>query len=376
MNDFLNRLNERFQVNIPTVLPEDTTVDAWLSHRERLKAFFQDQVYGVMPDYDKENSTATVVANHTLNTGSTRTDYEMNIPLAAGNFKFEWQLYLPASAKEPVPVLLFITRDDWTLRHVKMGTINEYFPLHMILDSGFGLATVNVSQAAEDDADHFFNSGKGIYPLLNIPKDQGNRIGALGIWAFTASRVMDALEQIPAVRAEQVAVIGLSRLGKTALVTGAFDERFQMTISINSGHGGAALSRLKTGETVKIINDAFPHWFCPNYKNYADREKDLPVDQHQLLALVAPRLLYITSSETDDWADPESEYRSAKLAATVYEKIYDLSGLIVEGDDRSATMTDAVYQDGHVAYHRRTGDHGLNRFDWRAVIAFAKKKGW
>ena len=374
MSDLLQRLNKRFGIKLPELLHGASDPGTWEERRREIREQFQTHVYGRFPAYNPADTKWVERQTVVLPTGgNSRTDYTLTVPMGGGEFSYDMELYLPARANGPVPVFLFITSDHWALLHVKNGTINEYFPLKYILHSGFGIACVDVMQLAADDADAFF-SDNGFRSLLRDTGEPNERLGALGIWAFGAMRVMDVLAQNSRVDATKVSVIGLSRLGKTALVAGAFDDRFAMTVSVNSGQGGAALSMLKEGESLKGITAAFPHWFCANYSDYGERPDTLPVDQHALLALVAPRLLYITSSEQDSWADPVSEFRSAKLASAVYSTVYGMQGLEIEGDDWDAIDTGRLYQDGQVAYHRRVGEHGLNRFDWGAVVVFAEKK--
>lgn len=394
MKDLRQRLNERYNVDIPDILAGSRNPAGWEQRRSELKEAFSREVYGRFPEYDPSKTKWEPKEEQTIYGGTKLVVYRVQVPLkslaapegesgseadsdsvSVDSFDFEFELYTPAGRDQHLPTFVFITRDDWALNHVKHGDIREYFPLNEIMERGFALAAVNVSQAASDHAESYF-SDPGLRNRIGQDLEANDRIGALGLWAFNAMRVADVLNQIDACDNSRIAVIGLSRLGKSSLLAGAFDDRFSMTVSVNSGHGGSALARLKEGETTRIINQSFPHWFCPNYSAYADRENELPIDQHCLLALVAPRLLYITSSENDSWADPESEYRSAKLASTVYETIYDLPGLTADGDDRLAVETDSLCQEGTIAYHRRSGDHGLNRFDWMAVLDFAQKNGW
>ena len=180
---------------------------------------------------------------------------------------------------------------------------------------------------------------------------------------------MDYIETLNEIDKENIAIVGHSRLGKTALLTGAFDERFKYTISNDSGQSGAAISRNKVGEKIKCICERFPYWFCDNYKKYSDNEDILPFDQHYLLSLIAPRNLYIASASKDLWADPKSEFLCGVETNSVYE-LYNKKGLVHEN---KYPAPDTKLLGGCIGYHLREGSHYLSRYDWNIFIEYIKK---
>ena len=211
---------------------------------------------------------------------------------------------IPNSAKGPVPLFMIF---GW-------GFMNEMFPTDRLLDNGYGVAILNTFEGCPDSKDAYV---KGVIPAYYDEKQtyrRPNEWGCLAAWAFEASRLLDYFQNDAQVDAKRVAVLGHSRLGKAALWAGAQDKRFAMIIPVNSGCGGGALSRRMFGETVWAMNKSFPYWTCDNYQQFNLREQYMPFDQHSVIALCAPRPIYLATAEKDTWGDPKGEFLAGKAA--------------------------------------------------------------
>jgi hypothetical protein len=252
------------------------------------------------------------------------------------------------------------------------GATAHRWPVEMMLGRGYAMATAYYGDTFPDRPD-----GRAASALVSLGRPIADDLpadepGAIATWAWQLSRILDWLVTLPEIDPTRVMVVGHSRLGKTALLAGALDERFAMVVSNDSGCGGAALSRRNYGESVRRITTVFPHWFCPAFATFAARETELPCDQHTLLALTAPRPLYIASAVDDWWADPRGEFLAAVAAEPVW-KLFGRRGLVTEGlagDDWPQPDTPVG---DTIGYHIRSGSHDLLPYDWERFADHADR---
>ena len=288
-----------------------------------------------------------------------------------GEGEIVFTAFLPL-AKKPVPAFLLIAQyDPDTIMRILGHGRGARMPVDFLLRSGFAAVAFDSNGAAQDDPSNMTN---GVFRVYGPQPRTETSWGALSAWAWGASRIMDWIETQPEIDSRHVAVCGLSRCGKAALVAGATDERFALTCEACSGCGGAKLNRmdLPKSEHIEQITRACPHWFARAFDVFRGRDRELPFDQHQLLQLIAPRLLVVSSATEDDWAGQPGEFESARLASPAWE-LYGLKGLVAP---TGYPAPDVLLQEGCVAYHLRTGIHDQALFDWQAYVAFARRHGW
>lgn len=366
-------MKERLQ-RLPKILvAEDgttiTTAELWeKKRRPELINMFREWIYGREPERPTRMSFKYDLLEDALTEKADQKSVTITIQGRNGIAEIHFNVFFPKQMKSPVPAFLLLDNREMAIEQIKKGEFTPFFPVEHLIENGYAAANVHISEFDPDYDDGFKNGFHGIMDSSSCPRSK-NAWATISAWAWGASLIMDYFEVDQDVDEERIALVGHSRGGKAALWAGALDQRFAMIVSNNSGNTGAAISRGKKGETIRDINTVFPHWFTENYKLFNDREYELPIDQHQLLALIAPRLLYVSSASNDDWADPESEF----LSVSLLEDVYQLYGLHSIGPS-PFPKNDISVMKGNVGYHVRTGEHNLVEFDWNCFIDFANKK--
>ena len=377
----------------PLIFNNGTSVKSkkdWEKRRSEIVQIFETEVFGAIPQWKGQmKSTLVSVKKNALDGLATRKEVRIDLTRDGRKISVMVLIYLPQNSKD-APIFLsynfggnhtttlepdVLIPDSWVSNNKMLGITDNRanekgrgsacssWPIKEIISEGFGVATVYYGDVDPDFNDGFKN---GVHELFDTKRDSASW-GSLAAWAWGLSRVMDYLETDKEVNAKKVIVMGHSRLGKAALWAGATDQRFAMTVSNNSGCGGAAISRRKFGETVGRINNSFPHWFCDNFKKYNEKEEILPIDQHELLALIAPRPVYVASAAEDLWSDPKGEFLSCVYASPVYE-LLGLKGFPVK---EMPGVSQPVI--GDISYHIRPGKHDVTLYDWQCYMNFAER---
>ncbi|MGB6546776.1 MAG: hypothetical protein WBE97_14250 [Candidatus Acidiferrales bacterium] len=362
--------------------------------RAEWQKFFTEQMYGQAPL--RPAAMRFIVADDTpdaLSGTATRKQVTILLSGDAGGPALHLLLYIPKHVRRPPVILglnfwgnqavnadpgIFLSQ-NWVESEknpwVDLSCVQDHrataacrginasqWPVETILQRGYALATVYRGDVDPDRKDGFAESLRAYYPELQNRPDNFSTIGA---WAWALSRVMDYLQTDADVDAARVAVFGWSRLGKAALWAGATDQRFAMVISNESGAGGAKLFRRDVGETILQLNTNFPYWYCANFKQYDGHDAALPFDQHIVIAMIAPRPVYIASAIENAGADPEGEFLAAVAAGPVYR--------MLGTDGLPTTQWPPVNHSvaGQIGYHVRSGGHDVTAYDWQQFLNFA-----
>jgi len=344
--------------NLPDILTmankEPVTKENWERRRHELVKILENEIYGRTPASPESVWGEEVSVDENAFAGkATYSVISICFDTLKGVFKFPVNLVVPNGIEKP-KLFVFI--------NFRPEVPDQYLPSEELVDGSFAVASFCYTDVVSDD-DDFENGLSGMYIEGERAPDAW---GKISMWAWAASRVLDVILHMRSFDRDGIAIIGHSRLGKTALWCAARDTRFQYAISNCSGCSGAALSRGKIGETIEKIYSSFPYWFCPNYQKYAGKEYEAPFDQHFLLAASAPRKVYVASAKEDSWADPESEFLSCIAASEVYSML-GMNGFV--SPDRLPWVGD-TFHDGNIGYHLRTGTHYLSRYDWNAFMAY------
>lgn len=340
---------------LPPTIPMDMTPEKWSEYRQKTIELFMREEYGITPPAPPE--VRAVKGEYEPNAWAGKADHypvKLSFDTPRGEFSFTADIILPKS-DHPLPMFLYLSFLPYPN--------GRYGPIEEIVDGGYAMATFYYNDVAADTDDGFTGGLAAMYPRENPDTDWGK----IGMWAFALSRVMDYVQTLPEIDKSRIFSVGHSRLGKTSIWCAVQDERFAGAVSNDSGSSGAAISRDKQGERVGDITRVFPYWFCGNYKKYAGNEDQMPFDQHQLLALMAPRALYVASAAEDVWSDPNSEFMAATLASDSYEML-GMHGLI--NPTRDYIDVGEHRHEGNIGYHLRKGLHFLSRDDWQQFMTY------
>lgn len=387
----------------PLVFADGTRVAtpaAWAKRKRELIDLFTEQMYGRMPGRPAEMRFKVLdVDRHALGGKATREQVAILFRGRDDGPRMDLLVYIPNAAVKIAhrpPVILGLNfwgnetvdpdpgiriSDRWVesgpsgyldLSCVKenrategcRGIDQKRWPMERILDAGYALATAYRGDVDPDRKDGFDESLRSAWPEL---AQGGDNFSTIAAWAWSMSRALDYLEGDARVDGHNVVAFGWSRLGKAAIWAGATDPRFAAVISNESGAGGAKVFHDVHGETVALLNTRFPYWFCGNFKRYNGRDAELPFDQNEVLALIAPRPLYVASAILDENADPQAEFLGA-LAVTPVYRLLGSTGL-------PASEWPAVDRPvlGRVSYHVRSGEHSVTDFDWEQYLKFCDR---
>lgn len=347
--------------------PED-----WIQKRRpEILEIMRREEYGRLPDMSDVTITMNVVAvrqgKKIMNGRAIRKTVEVEAVRNDRHFTFTFDVFIPIGEGEKVPVFLEICNRGAMNCDPAREHPSTFYPAETIISRGYACAAFRTHEVAPDYEEGFMTGFHRLFPdyVENRPDDAWGTITA---WAWAASRVMDYFETESLIDEKKVAVVGHSRGGKTALWCGAQDERFALAISSCSGNSGDAISRGKSGESICQILDRFPFWFAKNYQKYADHEDLMPFDQHFLVSLMAPRLVYTSTRTNDGWADPASEFETLVQVDPVYE-LFGLIGL----SQQERPFPEQPLHGGSIGHHQKTGEHDMDDYDWDLYMDFTDK---
>ncbi|MGI9474761.1 MAG: acetylxylan esterase [Rubripirellula sp.] len=338
------------------------------SRRDELLDRFRDEVYGRRPDTNYSvDFRQTKEITDAFDGQATGRSMVADVKVGDRTFSFPFVVFYPNHAEGPVPAVVHINNRYFVPLEKAATEHDPFWPVKTLIDRGYATASFHTSDVDPDNKNGYPDGIRSFFAAGQPPEDSAWR--SLSAWGWAASRVLDHLETLSPIDASRAAVVGHSRGGKTSLWAACEDPRFAVAYSNNSGCGGAALSRRAYGETVGRITSSFPHWFCKPFADYAGRESELPVDQHQVIGLIAPRGVYVASADQDLWADPKGEYAAVIAAAPVFQLLGESSLT-----DTSMPTLDQPRVVGKTGYHIRSGGHGLGDNDWNWFLDFTDQQ--
>jgi len=343
------------------------TADDWQKKRRpEIMDLFREYVYGREPVRRPASlSFDTSLPETVLGGAAIREEAAIRFAGPGGEGRIRLLQFLPRDRRGPCPAFLLLNNRGVLARGGTDAGSSAFWPADRLAARGYAAIVLDLEEVDPDFDDGFGNGVHGLFDRFE-GKRPADAWATIAAWAWGAGRAMDYLETHPGIDASRVAVVGHSRGGKAALWAGALDERFALVVSNESGCTGAALSRGNKGEQIQDINERFPHWFDENYKSFNGRAEALPVDQHMLLATIAPRPVYVASAAEDLWADPVSEFASLVHAAPVY-RLYGYRGLA----EARFPEIEAPLVGDRMGYHNRSGVHDLTVYDWDRFMDFA-----
>mgnify|MGYP000915395003 CR=1 FL=1 len=368
MSDNTLLQQEVFRRQLPPLLKmndgRNCTAALWRERRTEILDILQKNIYGYTPKAP-ENVIGEIIEQSSVRAFAGKVNQQkiyIRFDTPNGEFGFPFYLFLPRNIFKAPLFLLINFRPDIP---------DIYCPIEEITDNGFALAIIYYKDVVNDNHHGDYSDGLGKIFIGNR-KRRSDEWGKIGMWAYAASRVLDYLLTREEIDHRHIAVVGHSRLGKTALWCAAQDERFFMGISNNSGIGGAAIAKHSTGERViDFIKAGSWDWFCEKFKEYSGYEDvNMPYDQHFLLAAIAPRYICVGSAELDSGADPRSEFLSCVAASEVY-RLLGYKGIVTPDKYPEA---DTSLHEGEIGYHIRKGRHYFSRYDWNQYMNFMRQK--
>lgn len=340
---------------LPNILEGISSAQNWENRRAEIRQMLCEYEYGFLPPKPDRMSVEEFETDASFCASkATYKEVELTCEISGKSFSFPVKLVIPNTTGKHKTIVFINFRPE---------VPDRYYPAEEICDADFAVATIYYGDITADNSNFSDKLGGLFFSEARGESDAGK----LALWAWAAMRTADYLETQSFVDVKNIAVAGHSRLGKTALLAAALDERFSFAYSNDSGSCGAALCRGKTGERIADITGKFPFWFCPKFSSYSEKEDELPFDQHFLLSLIAPRKLYVASAADDAWAHPSSELLCCAAASPVYELLGE-KGLVYDGAFPPAG--ESSYQEGCIGYHIRKGSHYLSRYDWNEFLRF------